>query len=97
MFPSGNRPSLLRSWLPRIEFPATHVILRSILRRALALGMKGLKKTNQRRHLGRGKILPISGHVSPALQHLAHQLVISKPRSHTVERRPALPPRPPIM
>src|ERR1700678_1123435 len=81
---------LLRSGVRRVKLPGADVLLRSILRGALTLGMQGLEKADQRRHLGRGKILPIRRHVSAALQHLVHELVIGEPRGHTVQRRAAL-------
>ena len=40
--------------------------------------------------LGRAKIFAVSGHVSPALDHLSDKLVLCELNSNTVQRRPAL-------
>src|SRR5271165_4140350 len=82
--------SLLRAGLPDLKLPAVQVLLRSILRWALARGMQGFEKADQRRYLVRGKILSISRHVAPTLQYLSHQLITSKVRGHVVQRRTAL-------
>src|ERR1700733_4481402 len=52
--------------------------------------MQGFEEAYQRRHLRRRQILPVGRHVSSALQHLVHQLIISKPGGHSIESWAAL-------
>ena len=62
----------------------------SVSRRRLSRRMQRLKECHESSRLGRSKIFAISWHVSPALDHLAYQLVRSKLNSNAVQRRTPL-------
>ena len=52
--------------------------------------MQSFEEADQRGDFRRGKILPVSRHISAALQHLPHQLVVGQPGRDSIERRTAL-------
>jgi hypothetical protein len=53
--------------LPGVELAGADVLLRSIVRGKLALGMQSFQEADQRCYFCRGEILPVSRHVSAAL------------------------------
>ena len=52
--------------------------------------MQRLKKSHQGRGLRGIQIFSVGGHVSAALEHLAHQLIASQTNSDGIERRSPL-------
>ena len=56
----------------------------------LTLRMQSFEEADQRGDFRRRKILPVSRHISAALQHLPHQLIVGQPGRDSIERRTAL-------
>src|SRR5713226_252536 len=62
----------------------------SVACRGQSCRMQSLKECHESSRLGRTKIFAVSRHVSPALDHLAYQLVLCKLNSNAVQRRTPL-------
>src|SRR5258706_6444768 len=62
----------------------------SVLGLRLAVGMERLQEGDERGGLGGREVLSVGGHVAPALDHLADELIARQSDRDFVERRTAL-------
>src|SRR5712672_1803430 len=62
----------------------------SVLGLRLAVGMERLHEGDERGGLGGREVLAVGGHVAPALDHLADELVARQPDGDFIERWTAL-------
>src|ERR1700678_381476 len=61
-----------------------------VARRTLCCRVQGLEESYERRSLCRTQVVPISGHVAAALNHLPNELVLCQPHGNAGQGRPSL-------